>query len=190
MFSIELSAKNKPRKVKRKKKSHKVHSNKANWMKVRSKSAGRPCQPLSMRVNITEHNHDDDGFRSLIMAECKSLAVLPAPIKISKPKVSAVLSSQVDPHTSSKSHRVTMGTMASMSANGTSSSHSDHVRVTVRKSVESLLPHHVMKSGGLPAVEQVHRIVKVFCSDKHSGVLKELGMEVPCAPPATPTPGE
>ncbi|ELT94353.1 hypothetical protein CAPTEDRAFT_221287 [Capitella teleta] len=35
---------------------------------------------------------------------------------------------------------------------------------------------------------EVIRLTKVFLSDKQSGMLKELGLEVPCAPPATPMP--
>ena len=38
--------------------------------------------------------------------------------------------------------------------------------------------------------EEITRITKVFLSDKHSGTVKDCGMEIPMAPPATPTPGE
>lgn len=35
-----------------------------------------------------------------------------------------------------------------------------------------------------------HRVTKVYQSDKQSGTMKELGVEFPCAPPATPLPGK
>ncbi|KAK3106668.1 hypothetical protein FSP39_024853 [Pinctada imbricata] len=36
--------------------------------------------------------------------------------------------------------------------------------------------------------EEITRITKIFLSDKHSGMVKDCGMEIPMAPPATPTP--
>ena len=38
-------------------------------------------------------------------------------------------------------------------------------------------------------VESLKKVKKIFLSDKQSGTLRENGMEYPCAPPATPTPG-
>jgi len=37
---------------------------------------------------------------------------------------------------------------------------------------------------------QETKMVKVFLSEKHSGTMKDCGMEFPCAPPVTPTPGK
>jgi hypothetical protein len=37
---------------------------------------------------------------------------------------------------------------------------------------------------------EIARITKIYLSEKQSGVVKDCGMEVPCAPPATPLPGE
>ena len=34
------------------------------------------------------------------------------------------------------------------------------------------------------------KVTKIFLSDKHSGTVKDCGIEIPCAPPATPTPGK
>lgn len=38
-------------------------------------------------------------------------------------------------------------------------------------------------------MEQLKKVKKIFLSEKQSGTIKENGMEFPCAPPATPTPG-
>lgn len=38
-------------------------------------------------------------------------------------------------------------------------------------------------------IEGQKKVKKIFLSDKQSGTIKENGMEFPCAPPATPTPG-
>lgn len=37
--------------------------------------------------------------------------------------------------------------------------------------------------------EEMKKVKKIYLSDKQSGTLRENGMEFPCAPPATPTPG-
>lgn len=37
--------------------------------------------------------------------------------------------------------------------------------------------------------ESLKKVKKIYLSDKQSGTIKENGMEFPCAPPATPTPG-
>lgn len=36
----------------------------------------------------------------------------------------------------------------------------------------------------------ISRITKIYLSEKQSGVVRDCGMDVPCAPPATPLPGE
>jgi hypothetical protein len=38
-------------------------------------------------------------------------------------------------------------------------------------------------------MEQFKKVKKIFLSEKQSGTIRENGMEFPCAPPATPTPG-
>ncbi|KAL5013382.1 hypothetical protein ScPMuIL_007652 [Solemya velum] len=38
------------------------------------------------------------------------------------------------------------------------------------------------------ANSEVARVIKIYLSEKQSGVIRDCGMEVPCAPPATPTP--
>lgn len=40
------------------------------------------------------------------------------------------------------------------------------------------------------SVNEVAKVTKVYLSEKHSGTMKDLGMEYPCAPPATPTPDQ
>lgn len=52
------------------------------------------------------------------------------------------------------------------------------------------LPMHV---GSSVHKNQAHgdnttKVTKIFLSDKHSGTVKDCGIEIPCAPPATPTP--
>lgn len=37
--------------------------------------------------------------------------------------------------------------------------------------------------------EELKKMKKIFLSDRQSGTIRESGMEFPCAPPATPTPG-
>jgi hypothetical protein len=39
-------------------------------------------------------------------------------------------------------------------------------------------------------VEELKKMKKIFLSEKQSGTIREGGMEFPCAPPATPTPGK
>lgn len=41
----------------------------------------------------------------------------------------------------------------------------------------------------LQQAHEIARLTKIYLSEKHSGSLKDCGMEFPCAPPATPTPG-
>lgn len=36
----------------------------------------------------------------------------------------------------------------------------------------------------------IARITKIYLSEKQSGVVRDCGMDVPCAPPATPLPGK
>lgn len=36
----------------------------------------------------------------------------------------------------------------------------------------------------------ISKITKIYLSEKQSGVVRDCGMDVPCAPPATPLPGE
>ncbi|KAJ8320115.1 hypothetical protein KUTeg_001702, partial [Tegillarca granosa] len=40
----------------------------------------------------------------------------------------------------------------------------------------------------LHQAHEIARLTKIYLSEKHSGSLKDCGMEFPCAPPATPTP--
>ncbi|XP_060071404.1 uncharacterized protein LOC132551294 [Ylistrum balloti] len=40
------------------------------------------------------------------------------------------------------------------------------------------------------SVNEIAKITKVYLSEKHSGTMKDCGMEYPCAPPATPTPDQ
>ena len=42
----------------------------------------------------------------------------------------------------------------------------------------------------LPPGEKEKKLTKIYLSQKQSGVIKDCGTSVPCAPPATPTPGE
>ncbi|XP_076087201.1 uncharacterized protein LOC143057717 isoform X1 [Mytilus galloprovincialis] len=36
--------------------------------------------------------------------------------------------------------------------------------------------------------DSANKVTKIYLSDKHSGTVKDCGVEIPCAPPATPTP--
>lgn len=38
--------------------------------------------------------------------------------------------------------------------------------------------------------DSANKVTKIYLSDKHSGTVKDCGIEIPCAPPATPTPGK
>ncbi|XP_033763700.1 uncharacterized protein LOC117344926 [Pecten maximus] len=40
------------------------------------------------------------------------------------------------------------------------------------------------------SVNEITKVTKVYLSEKHSGTMKDCGMEYPCAPPATPTPDQ
>lgn len=61
------------------------------------------------------------------------------------------------------------------------------------KSCSSTSPSPIqLTRRSLAQAENVYlqRVTKVYLSEKHSGVIKDEGLEMPCAPPATPTPGE
>ncbi|OWF40296.1 uncharacterized protein LOC110463964 [Mizuhopecten yessoensis] len=40
------------------------------------------------------------------------------------------------------------------------------------------------------SANEIAKVTKVYLSEKHSGTMKDCGMEYPCAPPATPTPDQ
>ncbi|XP_071110346.1 uncharacterized protein [Haliotis cracherodii] len=59
------------------------------------------------------------------------------------------------------------------------------------KSCSSTSPSPIqLNRRSLAQAENVYlqRVTKVYLSEKHSGVIKDEGLEMPCAPPATPTP--
>ncbi|XP_046559249.1 uncharacterized protein LOC124268255 [Haliotis rubra] len=59
-----------------------------------------------------------------------------------------------------------------------------------RKSCSSTSPSPIqLTRKSLAQAENVYlqRVTKVYLSEKHSGVIKDEGLEMPCAPPATPT---
>lgn len=49
--------------------------------------------------------------------------------------------------------------------------------------------HTSVNSSVDTALKEPVKLTKVYLSDRQSGILKEMGFEFPCAPPATPTPG-
>ena len=56
-----------------------------------------------------------------------------------------------------------------------------------------LLSRKPLMTGGqifLGEVEEPPRLTKVYLSERQSGMLTELGIDLPCAPPATPMPGQ
>lgn len=50
-------------------------------------------------------------------------------------------------------------------------------------------PHNNIPPRAFSNAEDFRKVKKIFLSEKQSGTLKENGMEFPCAPPATPMPG-
>ena len=50
-------------------------------------------------------------------------------------------------------------------------------------------PQNNVPSRAFSNADDFRRIKKIFLSERQSGTLKESGMEYPCAPPATPMPG-
>ncbi|RUS84645.1 hypothetical protein EGW08_007565 [Elysia chlorotica] len=55
-----------------------------------------------------------------------------------------------------------------------------------KKTVPVQTVHHPQRKKSLSKTEEI-KTVKVFQSDQQSGVISDLGLAIPCAPPATPT---
>lgn len=51
------------------------------------------------------------------------------------------------------------------------------------------LPVHGSTSRNHNHYDTSNKVTKIYLSDKHSGTVKDCGFDIPCAPPATPTPG-
>lgn len=60
---------------------------------------------------------------------------------------------------------------------------------TARKSFNEALRYHANHGNAGNLSEDTVKITKVFLSEKQSGVVNELGIDLPCAPPVTPMPG-
>ena len=63
-----------------------------------------------------------------------------------------------------------------------------NVRTTASETLQTSRSF-VCPPGRINQVE-ISRITKIYLSEKQSGVVRDCGMDIPCAPPATPLPGE
>ena len=183
-FPTETLGKDKPRKEKKrkKKKSSKLNLNKTGRTKVKFKSAGR-----SRSLPATKQMISHDNKETLMIAQCTAIKVLPSPPKAPKPKVTISPFLLSHALVGQKQNKLMMGGVASTS---TSTTRTPYKLTDTRTAIECLVTVNNRIQDVTSTRAPPSRTIKVFCSDRQSGVLKELGMERPCAPPVTPVPGK
>ena len=125
---------------------------------------------------------------SPLQAFCKPMAVLTNKPEKSRPKYNPA-------HSGGWAPNMSIGPPDSSASRGHTGPSTNHhstadLRISPRKSIDNGALRKSFNNGSKDYDDStVHKLIKVFLSEKQSGILKELGMEFPCAPPATPTPG-
>ena len=194
----------------------KIHRNKkkryaANKLKSKQKSRSsgkksrQKSRPNSLKKAKDETNIGVTREGLNIQAYCQTMQVLPASLrpKADKPQISLPAQPIRATTTAIYKERLPRVPQPTLTCDGSAlkdktielavtyppNRRSLNLNATKISSYEGAPRKSQVYAGGAVAEEAI-RLTKVYLSERQSGVMNELGLEIPYAPPVTPMPGE